>query len=495
MQAGASVSPEWSLFPEADGKHLLTLQTVCPSTEEEDLEGICPISAHPQNGMVVAALPGAVVLQPVLCNVPAGMAISVREGVSVFCDLGLTQSNVLQEEGQAISSESKPTGKPPDMLLIEVQQLTPSEVGGVEELLFTLGETKSWSCKASDDLSDPSDEGKEQKHATPSEQAAVRNPENPEFQICAPHQKKGEREVFRCDLCTFTSLRISSLNHHVKTHSDEKSHVCHLCLKAFRTATLLYNHLNVHTGTRPYNCSDCDMAFVTRSELSRHRRYKHTLEKPFKCSLCKYSSVEASKMKRHVRTHTGERPYACELCSYASKDAYKLKRHMITHSGEKPYECYVCQSTFTQSGTMKIHMLQKHGENVPKYKCPHCSAFIARKSDLGVHLRNLHSYMAVAVKCSDCEAVFHERYALVQHRKTHRNERRFKCDQCSYACKQDNMHKHAETCGLVRAKTATPRKRSKDKNKPHENQKHVKQQDSLTELPADLKQVYSSVAV
>uniref|UniRef100_A0A8B9FY49 C2H2-type domain-containing protein n=1 Tax=Amazona collaria TaxID=241587 RepID=A0A8B9FY49_9PSIT len=114
---------------------------------------------------------------------------------------------------------------------------------------------------------------------------------------------------------------------------DEKSHVCHLCLKAFRTASLLHNHLNVHTGTRAYKCSDCDMAFVTRGELSRHRRYKHTLEKPFKCSLCKYSSVEASKMKRHVRSHTGERPYACELCGYASKDAYKLKRHMLTHSG------------------------------------------------------------------------------------------------------------------------------------------------------------------
>lgn len=36
------------------------------------------------------------------------------------------------------------------------------------------------------------------------------------------------------------------------------------------------------------------MAFVTSGELSRHRRYKHTLEKPFKCSVCKYSSVEVS---------------------------------------------------------------------------------------------------------------------------------------------------------------------------------------------------------
>ncbi|GAB0197479.1 transcriptional repressor CTCFL [Grus japonensis] len=345
---GARVPLEWSLSPEEGEKHFLTLQTVCLKAEEEDL----------QQRMARAAPARAFVVQQgqgVLHNVPAGMALSVREGICGFCDLGLTQINVSQE-GQVKSSESKPTDKPPDTLLIEigrdndiiefenkVQQLTPSEDGGEKELFFTLGETKNQSCKARGDLSDSCDD-----------------------------------------------------------------------------------------GTRPYKCNDCDMAFVTSGELSRHRRYKHTLEKPFKCSVCKYSSVEASKMKRHIRSHTGERPYACDLCSYASKDAYKLKRHMITHSGEKPYECYVCQAKFTQSGTMKIHMLQKHGENVPKYQCPHCSTFIARKSDLGVHLRNLHSYMAVAIKCSYCEAVFHERYALIQHKKTHRNEKRFKCDQCSY---------------------------------------------------------------
>lgn len=38
------------------------------------------------------------------------------------------------------------------------------------------------------------------------------------------------------------------------------------------------------------------------------------------------------------------------------------------------------------------------------------------------------------------------------------------------------MHKHAENCGLARAKTATPRKRNKGKNKTHENPKRVKQE-------------------
>ncbi|KAM4891536.1 LOW QUALITY PROTEIN: transcriptional repressor CTCFL [Sylvia borin] len=294
-----------------------------------------------------------------------------------------------------------------------------------------------------------------------------------------------EKECLKCFFCTFTSVKFPSLKHHLKAHSDEKRHVCHLCTKAFRTATLLHNHVNAHTGNKPHKCSECDTAFVTRGELSRHRRYKHTLEKPFKCTICEYSSVEASKMRRHVRSHTGERPYPCHLCSYASKDAYKLKRHMLTHTGEKRYECYVCQARFTQSGTMKIHMLQKHGENVPKHQCPHCSTFLSRKSDLGVHLRNLHSYMEEAVKCRDCEAAFHERYAFLQHRKTHRNEKKFRCAQCSCTCNQSNMCKHAENCGLVRAKTATPRKGSKGKNKLHENPKRAKPEVALKSFQGD----------
>ncbi|XP_028298990.1 transcriptional repressor CTCF-like isoform X2 [Gouania willdenowi] len=261
-------------------------------------------------------------------------------------------------------------------------------------------------------------------------------------------KKKGVKKTFQCELCSYTCPRRSNLDRHMKSHTDERPHKCHLCGRAFRTVTLLRNHLNTHTGTRPHKCTDCDMAFVTSGELVRHRRYKHTHEKPFKCSMCDYASVEVSKLKRHIRSHTGERPFQCSLCSYASRDTYKLKRHMRTHSGEKPYECYICHARFTQSGTMKMHILQKHTENVAKFHCPHCDTVIARKSDLGVHLRKQHSFIETGKKCRYCDAVFHERYALIQHQKTHKNEKRFKCTQCDYCCRQERhmiMHKRTHT--------------------------------------------------
>lgn len=131
----------------------------------------------------------------------------------------------------------------------------------------------------------------------------------------------GVKKTFQCELCSYTCPRRSNLDRHMKSHTDERPHKCHLCGRAFRTVTLLRNHLNTHTGavththrilrflelacaaytslvvfvcagTRPHKCTDCDMAFVTSGELVRHRRYKHTHEKPFKCSMCDYASVE-----------------------------------------------------------------------------------------------------------------------------------------------------------------------------------------------------------
>lgn len=61
----------------------------------------------------------------------------------------------------------------------------------------------------------------------------------------------GKPQSFQCDTCPFTSSKLSTFNRHIKIHSNERPHLCHLCLKAFRTVTLLRNHVNTHTGEVP----------------------------------------------------------------------------------------------------------------------------------------------------------------------------------------------------------------------------------------------------
>ncbi|XP_074173870.1 transcriptional repressor CTCFL isoform X2 [Rhinolophus sinicus] len=410
--AGTEVSDPLKQFTKI--KELEITPEKAPEEEEEkEKDGVCRVKEHPSPGEEMELMEFHVLEEHVaVAGEDSKSAASPDEG------MGLKKFERGQEEIQPLAEGR---GDEKQFFLVEAR---PGDERR-NEIVLTISNLN---------IEEPEDKpASSQPHVGKDNSAKIQN------------KTQGKRS-FHCDVCMFTSSRISSLNRHMKTHSTEKPHMCHLCLKAFRTVTLLRNHLNTHTGTRPYKCADCDMAFVTSGELVRHRRYKHTHEKPFKCSMCKYASVEASKLKRHIRSHTGERPFQCCLCSYASKDTYKLKRHMRTHSGEKPYECHVCHVRFTQSGTMKIHILQKHSENVPKYQCPHCTAVIARKSDLRVHLSNLHSYRDAGVKCRYCSAVFHERYDLIQHQKTHKNEKKFKCEYCSYACKQKrHMTVHIRT--------------------------------------------------
>ncbi|MBZ3874474.1 Transcriptional repressor CTCFL [Sciurus carolinensis] len=457
---GKLLEGELALVPAPSEKHILTLQTVHLASEDVEMQELGWLSAQPAEEVQVVVQAGSGL--PSLLwlgeeppqSAQQCVAVSVQEELYPLQGLEVMQFHLLEEnvsatsrEHQLVASGAQSTGltkfedgEEEEQLLVE------NPLTGRTEDQFFLVEAR------------PGDEGRdeivltisnlnmeEQQDKPASGQADVEKASSVKNQRKTKAAKRTFR-TFHCSICVFTSSRVSSFNRHMKTHTSEKPHTCHLCLKAFRTVTLLRNHVNTHTGTRPYKCGDCDMAFVTSGELVRHRRYRHTHEKPFSCSLCKYASVEASKLKRHIRSHTGERPFQCRLCSYASKDTYKLKRHMRTHSGEKPYECQVCRARFTQSGTMKIHVLQKHSENVPKYQCPHCATIIARKSDLRVHLRNLHTYKATEMKCRYCPAGFHERYALIQHQKSHRNEKRFKCQLCSYACKQErHMTVHVRT--------------------------------------------------
>lgn len=70
----------------------------------------------------------------------------------------------------------------------------------------------------------------------------------------------GVKKTFQCELCSYTCPRRSNLDRHMKSHTDERPHKCHLCGRAFRTVTLLRNHLNTHTGYK--HAPEMDLAIV-----------------------------------------------------------------------------------------------------------------------------------------------------------------------------------------------------------------------------------------
>ncbi|CAN2389844.1 CCCTC-binding factor (zinc finger protein) [Pristimantis euphronides] len=227
--------------------------------------------------------------------------------------------------------------------------------------------------------------------------------------------------LYSCGDCTFSSCNLAALKRHVRKHSDK--YKCKLCEKTFACATELRNHTNAHLGVRPHKCGQCDMAYGTAADLLRHTRSVHSLDKPFHCCYCDYTSVEVNRMRIHIRSHTGERPFTCSQCPFASTDAFKLTRHLRTHTGEKPYVCNICQAKFTQKNSMKMHVLRKHTENLPKARCPICDAALFGKHDVQVHIRRQHAYLETPIKCRHCPEMFHERYILRQHQRSHRMEK------------------------------------------------------------------------
>ncbi|XP_012413917.1 transcriptional repressor CTCFL [Trichechus manatus latirostris] len=478
-----------SASAEESQKHILMLQTVHLTSEDVEVYEMGWLPAQPPEGGQdeVYSLQEMELMQFQVVE-ESGTATSEdsRLAVSLAGSAGSVKLERGQEGAQLLAEGGFPERAEEQLFLVEA---TPGEEGR-DEIILTISSLHV-----------------EEREDKPSSSEARVEKVNPAKNR---RKTKGAKRTFRCDICMFTSSRISSFNRHMKTHTNEKPHMCHLCPKAFRTVTLLRNHVNTHTGTRPYKCGDCDLAFVTSGELGRHRRYRHTHEKPFKCSMCKYASVEScvlkvkSSLQMFGRLQIVAWSTQLHLTRAPVLDLYHLgfKRtgrgleealgteETLSAPGEKPYECHVCHARFTQSGTMKIHILQKHGENVPKYQCPHCTTIIARKSDLRVHLRNLHTYEATEMRCRYCPDVFHERYALIQHQKTHKNEKRFKCELCNYACKQNNMRKHSEKCDSGQEKLATSGKgRRTKKRKQTGPRKAVKEDEAAAERKLVKKEV------
>ncbi|XP_069610866.1 gastrula zinc finger protein XlCGF53.1-like [Ranitomeya imitator] len=144
------------------------------------------------------------------------------------------------------------------------------------------------------------------------------------------------KKTFSCPDCGEYCRSKSTLNRHMRSHTQKKSYACLECGKCFTKSSSLVIHLRTHTGEKPFSCSECGKCFTSKSTLVTHQR-THTGEKPYSCSDCGKDFNHISNLVAHQKTHTGEKPYSCSDCGKCFVCKSYLVRHQKSHIRKKKY--------------------------------------------------------------------------------------------------------------------------------------------------------------
>lgn len=207
--------------------------------------------------------------------------------------------------------------------------------------------------------------------------------------------------LFCCDLCEYSSQKVSSVK----------------------------SHRMIHTGEKPFQCDLCSKSFRQKEHLKNHRM-THTKEKLFFCNECKYSCAVRSKMDQHNLIHKGIKPYVCTKCDYRCRTPFVMKNH-IAKCGNAKTKCNMCNKTFTKAGALAIHKL-KHS-NDSKFSCNICAYTTKQYVRFKLHLSKEHPKDTIYV-CRLCNFTCLKKLEFKIHRATHDDGRKwYKCDSCPYS--------------------------------------------------------------
>lgn len=81
--------------------------------------------------------------------------------------------------------------------------------------------------------------------------------------------------LYLCSKCPKRYARLTHLNDHMRSHSQQRDFVCITCDKTFRRSQELTRHKLRHQQGKNYKCSECDAKFRQHSGLYHHLKIKH----------------------------------------------------------------------------------------------------------------------------------------------------------------------------------------------------------------------------
>lgn len=135
--------------------------------------------------------------------------------------------------------------------------------------------------------------------------------------------------MFCFDFIFILNLESFKTKHQLRNHSimHEENYtpfVCSFCAASFRRKSTLNVHMRSHTNVCPYTCRYCGKSFRHGITLQVSYIWWGGCWNPLSLKNCFSIAFQT-----HERSHTNDKPYGCTICEYRCTSKGNLNKHMM----------------------------------------------------------------------------------------------------------------------------------------------------------------------
>lgn len=208
-----------------------------------------------------------------------------------------------------------------------------------------------------------------------------------------------------------------SVSKKISTVKTENQFTCHHCSKLFPKKSLLQKHIISLHSEKKYKCKQCDKNYATIAILNQHVRKSHEMINSIICDVC----AKVFSNKNNCEEH---------------------KRYVHNADNLPPVQCEECGQWMKNKMNLKKHVQRSHNKDNAVYTCDICGKVSKNKNALSSHKRKVH-ILERKYKCNFCEKAFKEETLLKEHIASHTGDRLYSCEFCSLTCNSSaNMLTH-----------------------------------------------------